>query len=194
METVLHGDRRVDHYAWMRQKDNPEVIAYLEAENAYTDAILLPTESFQETLYQEMLGRILQTDLSVPYRLRGYLYFTCTEEGKQYPTHCRRVDAGESLEEMLLDLNRLAEGHSFLGLGAFDVSLKNLLECRIGNHEAVFVENFPCSRGAAVAAAASVSYAACSPLSSRNSVNVLLLAAAEPTVTPRINARRGAGF
>jgi oligopeptidase B len=127
VETVLHGDRRVDHYAWLRQKENPEVIAYLEAENAYTDAFLRPTETFQETLYQEMLGRILQTDLSFPYRLRGYLYFTCTEEGKQYPTHCRRVDAGGSLDEMLLDLNRLAEGHSFLGLGAFDVSNDNQL-------------------------------------------------------------------
>jgi oligopeptidase B len=127
VETVLHGDRRVDHYAWLRQKENPEVIAYLEAENAYTDAILRPTETFQETLYQEMLGRILQTDLSFPYRLRGYLYFTCTEEGKQYPTHCRRVDAGGSLDEILLDLNRLAEGHSFLGLGAFDVSSDNQL-------------------------------------------------------------------
>jgi oligopeptidase B len=127
VETVLHGDRRVDHYAWLRQKENPEVIAYLEAENSYTDAILRPTETFQETLYQEMLGRILQTDLSFPYRLRGYLYFTCTEEGKQYPTHCRRVDAGGSLDEMLLDLNRLAEGHFFLGLGAFDVSNDNQL-------------------------------------------------------------------
>ena len=127
VETVLHGDRRVDDYAWLRQKDNPEVIAYLEAENAYTDAILRPTESFQETLYQEMLGRILQTDLSVPYKLRGYLYFTCTEEGKQYPTHCRRVDAGGSLDEMLLDMNRLSEGHSFLGLGAFEVSNDNQL-------------------------------------------------------------------
>ncbi len=127
VETVLHGDRRVDHYAWLRQKENPEVIAYLEAENAYTDAILRPTETFQETLYQEMLGRILQTDLSFPYRLRGYLYFTCTEEGQQYPTHCRRVDAGGSLDEMLLDLNHLAEGHSFLGLGAFDVSNDNQL-------------------------------------------------------------------
>jgi oligopeptidase B len=126
-ETILHGDRRIDHYAWLRQKKNPEVIAYLGAENAYTDAILRPTESFQEALYQEMLGRILQTDLSVPYRLRGYLYFTCTEEGQQYPTHCRRVDASGSLDEMLLDLNRLAEGHSFLGLGAFDVSSDNQL-------------------------------------------------------------------
>jgi oligopeptidase B len=127
VETVLHGDRRVDHYAWLRQKENPEVIAYLDTENAYTDAILRPTETFQETLYQEMLGRILQTDLSFPYRLRGYLYFTCTEEGQPYPTHCRRVDAGGSLDEILLDLNRLAEGHSFLGLGAFDVSNDNQL-------------------------------------------------------------------
>jgi oligopeptidase B len=127
VDTIVHGDRRVDHYAWLRHKENPEVIAYLEAENAYTDAILGPTEAFQEALYQEMLGRILQTDLSVPYRLRGYLYFTCTEIGKQYPVHCRRVDAGGSLDEMLLDLNRLAEGHSFLGLGAFDVSNDNQL-------------------------------------------------------------------
>lgn len=127
VETVVHGDRRVDHYAWLRQKENREVIAYLEAENVYTDAILQPTEPFQESLYQEMLGRILQTDLSVPYSLRGYLYFTCAEEGKQYPVHCRRVDSAGSLDEMLLDMNRLAEGHSFLGLGAFDVSNDNQL-------------------------------------------------------------------
>src|SRR5580704_18980047 len=113
VETVLHGDRRVDHYAWLRQKENPEVIAYLEAENAYTEALLRPTESFQEALYQEMLGRILQTDLSLPYQLRGYLYFTCAEEGQQYPLHCRRVDTSGSLDELLLDLNRLAEGRSF---------------------------------------------------------------------------------
>ncbi|MGC1417353.1 MAG: S9 family peptidase [Candidatus Acidiferrum sp.] len=127
VETIVHDDRRVDHYAWLRQKENPEVIACLEAENAYTDAILKPTEKFQDALYQEMLGRILQTDLSVPYRLRGYQYFTCTEQGKQYPIHCRRIDASGSLDEVLLDLNRLAEGHSFLGLGAFDVSNDNLL-------------------------------------------------------------------
>lgn len=127
VETVLHGDRRVDHYAWLRQKENPEVITYLEAENAYTGAILQPTEPFQDALYQEMLGRILQTDLSVPYGLRGYLYFTCTEQGKQYPIHCRRIDAGGSLDEILLDLNHLTENHSFLGLGAFEVSNDNQL-------------------------------------------------------------------
>jgi oligopeptidase B len=127
VESVVHGDRRVDHYAWLRQKENPAVIAYLEAENAYTETILRPTEQFQEALYQEMLGRIQQTDLSVPYRLRGYLYFTRTEEGKQYPIHYRRREASGSLDELLLDLNLLAEGHSFLGLGAFDVGNDNQL-------------------------------------------------------------------
>ena len=127
VEHVLHGDRRFDHYAWLRHKENAEVIAYLNAENAYTDAILKPTEKFQEKLYQEMLGRILQTDLSVPYKLRGYLYFTRTEEGKQYAFHCRRRDAEGAAEELLLDLNLLAEGHSFLGLGSFEVSEENHL-------------------------------------------------------------------
>src|SRR3989442_4921574 len=105
VEHVLHGDRRVDHYAWLRRKEDPEVMAYLKAENAYTDAVLKPTEAFQEKLYQEMLGRIQQTDLTVPYRLRGYLYFTRTEEGKQYAIHCRRRDAEASAGERLLHLN-----------------------------------------------------------------------------------------
>jgi oligopeptidase B len=127
VEHVLHGDRRVDHYTWLRHKEDPEVIAYVEAENAYTDAVLKPTEPLQEKLYQEMLGRIQQTDLSVPYKLRGYLYFSRTEEGKQYAIHCRRRVAEGTAEELLLDLNVLAEGHSFLGLGSFDVSDDNHL-------------------------------------------------------------------
>src|SRR5436309_3627026 len=127
VEHVMHGDRRVDHYAWLRHKENPEVIDYLKAENAYTYAVLKPTEPFQEKLYEEMLGRILQTDLSVPYRLRGYLYFTRTEEGKQYAFHCRQRDVEGAPEELLLDLNALAEGHSFLGLDSFEVSDDNQL-------------------------------------------------------------------
>src|SRR6266851_2670171 len=123
VEHVLH----CDHYAWLRNKENPEVISYLEAENAYTDAILKPTEPFQEKLYQEMLGRIQQSDLSVPYRLRGYLYFTRTEEGKQYAIYCRRRDVESASEELLVDLNLLAEGHSFLGLDSFEVSEDNHL-------------------------------------------------------------------
>jgi oligopeptidase B len=127
VEHLLHGDRRTDDYAWLRQKENPEVIRHLEAENAYADAFLKGAEVFQEKLYQEMLGKILQTDLSVPYLLRGYLYFTRTEEGKQYPIHCRRPDAQGSPEELLLDLNDLAHGHPYLGLGSFDVSDDNQL-------------------------------------------------------------------
>src|SRR5207247_7887619 len=127
MEHIIHGDRHVDHYAWLRHKENPEVIDYLKAENAYTDAVLKPTEPLQEKLYQEMLMRIQQTDLSVPYRLRGYLYFTRTEEGKQYAFYCRRRDTEDAPEELLLDLNRLVEGHSFLGLGSFEVSDDNQL-------------------------------------------------------------------
>jgi oligopeptidase B len=127
VEHILHGDRRVDPYAWLRGKDDPEVIAYLNAENAYTDGVLRDTEPFQEKLYQEMLGRILQTDLSVPYRLRGYLYFTRTEEGKQYAVHCRRRDSENAPEELLVDLNALAQGHPFLSLGAFAVSDDNFL-------------------------------------------------------------------
>jgi oligopeptidase B len=127
VEHTLHGDHRIDHYTWLRHKENAEVIEYLNAENAYTAAFLRPTEAFQERLYGEMLGRILQTDLSVPYRLRGYHYFTRTEEGKQYPIHYRRRDEEDSSEELLLDLNLLAEGHSFLGLDSFEVSDDNRL-------------------------------------------------------------------
>ena len=142
VEHRLHADLRVDDYAWLREKTNPEVIHHLEAENAYTDAVLRGTEPFQEKLYQEMLSRIQQTDLSVPYRLRGYFYFTKTLEGKQYQQHFRVPDNDPSLagaqlvvpqlgthttHELLLDLNALAEGHSFLGLGAFEVSDDNRL-------------------------------------------------------------------
>ncbi len=135
VEHVIHGDRRIDDYAWLRYKNDPRVTAYLQEENAFADAFLKSSQSFQETLYQEMLGRIQQTDLSVPYRLRGYSYYTRTEEGKQYPIHCRTQQpslpaghaANSANEEILLDLNALAEGHPFLGLGSFDVSDDNRL-------------------------------------------------------------------
>lgn len=127
VETVLHGDRRIDHYGWLKQKENPEVTAYLDAENTYTDAVLAPTQNLQDELYVELLGRIQQTDMTVPYRLRGYLYFTATEEGRQYPLRCRKLDRLGALDEVLLDLNKLAEGHSFLGLGAFELSRDNQL-------------------------------------------------------------------
>jgi oligopeptidase B len=120
--TKIHGDTLVDDYFWLREKSSPEVIAYLEAENAYTDALMKPTEAFQKTLYQEMLGRIKQTDLSVPVRDGDYYYYSRTEEGKQYPIYCRKRGSLEAPEEVTLDLNELAKGHTYLGLGAYTTS------------------------------------------------------------------------
>ena len=109
----IHGDTLLDPYFWMREKTNPEVISYLEAENAYTAEVMKPAQGLQETLYKEMLGRIKQTDLSVPYRDRGYYYYTRTEEGKQYPYYCRKKGSLDAAEEILLDQNELAKGEKF---------------------------------------------------------------------------------
>ncbi len=117
-----HGDRRVDDYYWLREKTNPEVIAHLQAENAYTAAVMKPTEEFQAALYKEMLARIKQTDLTVPYRERGYIYYSRTEEGKQYPIHCRKKGSLEAPEQVTLDLNELAKGEKFMALGAYALS------------------------------------------------------------------------
>jgi oligopeptidase B len=106
----------------MRDKTDPEVAAYLEAENAYADAVMKPTAPFQAALYQEMLGRIQETDLSVPHREQGYFYYSRTEAGKQYPILCRKPSSLEAPEEVTLDLNALAEGHTFFSLGAYVVS------------------------------------------------------------------------
>ena len=119
---MVHGDVRQDDYHWMREKDNPDVIAYLTAENAYTDAVMKPTVPFQESLYAEMLARIKEDDQSVPYRLRGYHYYSRTEKGKQYPIYCRKAGSLDAPEQVMLDLNQLAEGHPFLALGAASVS------------------------------------------------------------------------
>ena len=119
---VLHGETRQDDYYWLREKTNPDVIKYLEAENAYTDAMLKPTEKLQENLYKEMLGRIKETDLSVPYRKDGYLYYSRTEKGKQYPIHCRKKGSLEAPEEITIDLNEAAKDHKFLSLSEYEVS------------------------------------------------------------------------
>ena len=120
--TTVHGTTLTDDYFWMRDKKNPEVISYLQAENAYTIAFMKPTEGLQEKLYKEMLSRIKETDTQVPYSLGGYLYYTRTEQGKQYPTFARRKGAMSAPEEVLLDLNEMAKGHSFMSVGEFDVS------------------------------------------------------------------------
>src|SRR5437879_7484575 len=106
----------------MRKKGDPEVVAYLEAENAYTDAIMKPGDVFREKLYAEMLARIKEDDQTVPYRRGGHFYYSRTETGKQYPIFCRKAGSLEAPEEVTLDLNLLAQGHPYLGLGAVAVS------------------------------------------------------------------------
>jgi oligopeptidase B len=119
---TMHGDVRVDNYFWLRDRNNQEVIAYLQAENAYTDTVMAPTRQLQETLYQEILGRIKQTDTEVPDRIGPYLYYSRTEEGKQYPILARRRGSMEAPEEVTLDLNQMAQGKRYFRLGAFSVS------------------------------------------------------------------------
>ncbi len=118
----LDGDERLDNYFWLRDRQNPAVIAYLEAENAYTAVMMQHTEQLQATLYNEMLSRIQETDLSVPYRKDDYYYYTRTETGKAYPIHCRKQGNLDAPEEVLLDQNLLAEGHDYFSLGVFKVS------------------------------------------------------------------------
>jgi oligopeptidase B len=120
--TEIHGYTLKDDYFWLREKKNPEVLKYLEAENAYTEEVMKPRKELQEALYKEMLGHIKQTDLSVPSRIGEYYYYSRTQEGKQYPYMCRKKGSLDGTEEMLLDLNKLAEGNSFLGLGGYTVS------------------------------------------------------------------------
>jgi oligopeptidase B len=111
-----HGDVRVDDYYWLRERENPEVIAYLEAENAYTEAVMAHTEDLQEKLVEEIKGRIKQTDLSVPFELDDYFYYTKTEEGKEYPIYARKKGSLEAEEEILIDVNEVAEGHGFTSI------------------------------------------------------------------------------
>lgn len=124
-ETRLHGDTLSDPYRWLREKTSPETIAYLEAENRYSDAALQPTADLRARLYAEMVGRIKETDQTAPYPLHGFLYSTRTEQGRQYGILCRqRAGAPGTVapEEVTLDLNALAAGKKFLGLGVYEVS------------------------------------------------------------------------
>ncbi|MGH7629747.1 MAG: S9 family peptidase [Gemmatimonadales bacterium] len=117
-----HDDIRLDEFHWLRQRENPEVLAYLEAENGWTAASMRHTEELQRALYDEIVGRIRETDRSVPERIDGFLYYSRTEAGRQYPIFCRRREEGGATEEILLDLNAVAVGHPYCRLGAREVS------------------------------------------------------------------------
>ncbi|HEV2967407.1 MAG TPA: S9 family peptidase [Candidatus Dormibacteraeota bacterium] len=112
-----HGDRRVDPYYWLRERDNPEVLRYLEAENSYADAVMAPTLGLQERLYAEIVGRVQETDTSAPSLYKGWWTYTRTVEGLDYEIYCRRRETMEAPEEILLDGNVLARGHEYFDLG-----------------------------------------------------------------------------
>jgi oligopeptidase B len=117
--TKIHDYTMTDDYFWLREKTNPTVIAHLEAENAYAEALMKPTAALQDKLYKEMVGHIKETDVSVPYRWGNYFYYTRTEQGKQYPISCRKQGSLDAPEEVVLDQNEMAKGLKFFSVGAF---------------------------------------------------------------------------
>ncbi|MBO6517597.1 MAG: S9 family peptidase [Bacteroidia bacterium] len=124
-EMTIHGDTRVDNYYWLNDREDKDVIAYLEEENAYTKSVMEDTEAFQKSLYDEMVGRIKQQDESVPYFLNGFWYYTRYNEGQEYPIYCRKKDNMEADEIILLDVNELAEGHAYFQVAGLSISPDN---------------------------------------------------------------------
>ncbi len=120
---VVHGDVRIDEYAWLRNREDPAVLAYLEAENAYTDAMMAPVDDLREQLFAELVGRIKEDDTTVPEERDGWLYYLRTETGRQYPSVCRRRSgAGQVIETIVLDQNARAVDHDYYRVASMDVS------------------------------------------------------------------------
>ena len=119
---TIHGTAVVDNYAWFRDRNNPSVIAHLNAENAYTESMTAGTQGLRDALYAELVGRIKETDLSVPSWDAPYWYYTRTEQGQPYPIFCRKLKTLEAAEEIIFDQNAEAKGRKFFSLGGFDVS------------------------------------------------------------------------
>ena len=126
-ELTIHNDVRIDNYYWLNDKNNPEVIDYLNAENAYTKQMMLHTQEFQKSLFEEMKGRIKEDDSSVPYKLNGYWYLTKYEAGRDYPIYVRKKKTLEAEEELLFDCNDMAKGLSYFNLGGISISPDNTL-------------------------------------------------------------------
>lgn len=121
-ETVIHGETRVDNYFWLRESENPKVIGYLNAENDFTASYMASTEDLQKDLYDELVTYLVEDDQSVPRFKDGYWYYTRSEKGKNYAIYCRREGTMEAPEQIILDLNALAEGRDYLNVGTFEVS------------------------------------------------------------------------
>ncbi|MCF8273379.1 MAG: S9 family peptidase [Flavobacteriaceae bacterium] len=128
-ELNIHNDIRIDNYYWLNNKENPDVIDYLNAENAYTKQIMAHTEDFQKSLFEEMKGRIKEDDTTVPYKLNGYWYITRYEKGKDYPIYIRKKESLEAIEEILFDCNEMAKDFAYFNLGSIAISPDNTLAC-----------------------------------------------------------------
>lgn len=126
-ELSIHGDTRVDNYFWLNERENPEVVKYLEAENDYNEKMTAHTKQFQVDLFEEMKSRIKEDDASVPYKLNGYWYYVRFEVGKGYPIYARKKETLEAEEEILFDCNQMAEGHAYFKLSGLSVSPNNKL-------------------------------------------------------------------
>ncbi len=126
-QLVAHNDIRIDNYYWLNDKKNPEVIKYLEDENAYTKNVMAHTEPFQKALFEEMKGRIKEDDSSVPYKLNGYWYLTRYEIGKGYPIYTRRKEHLDAKEEVLFDCNLMAKDHDYFAMGGISISPDNTM-------------------------------------------------------------------
>jgi oligopeptidase B len=120
-----HGHVRVDEYYWLSERDNPEVIAYLDAENEYTESVMARTKELRETLFEELKGRVKPNDESVPYKKDGYYYYWRMEGEKEYALHCRKKESLDAAEEIMLDVNVLAEGHEYISVRGVNVSSGN---------------------------------------------------------------------
>src|SRR5207237_5627543 len=117
-----HGHVRIDDYSWLRERENPQVIAYLNAENEYAEKEMAHTQPSENKLFEEIKARFKQTDMSVPYQRDGYFYYTRYEQGREYPIYARKRGSLDQPEEILLNGNVLAEGHEFFSIGGWAVS------------------------------------------------------------------------
>jgi oligopeptidase B len=120
--TKIHGETLVDDYFWLREKNSPQVMEHLKAEDAYAETLMKPTVPLQEKLYKEMVSHIKETDVNVPYLQDGYYYYSRTEKGKQYPIYCRQKGSLTAKEEVILDQNELAKGQQFMSVGILSPS------------------------------------------------------------------------
>ena len=121
----MHDHERVDEFYWLNERDNPEVIEYLEEENNYRDSYMKDYKSLENVLFEEIKSRIKEDDSSVPYIENEYYYYTRYEKGKQYPIYCRKKDNLSNAEEILIDANKMSEGHEYFRIGGIDISPDN---------------------------------------------------------------------